>query len=110
MVSSSELETCLLSSDKLMEVEVDIAASRPSFLKPYSLKGFILFQSWGLSCPRREVQFGRRTPFRFRDRFQFPNETRIHLTCQDKKACFLAHDEVCFYEAAFFSGLRFLIQ
>ena len=47
---------------------------------------------------------------RFRDKFQFPNETRAHLPKKGEKVCAFAHGEVCFYEAAFLCGLRFLIH
>ena len=47
---------------------------------------------------------------RFRDRFQFPNETRARLPRKGEKACVFANGEVCFYEAAFLCGLRFAIH
>ena len=47
---------------------------------------------------------------KFRDRFQFPNETRARLPQKGKKACAFAHGEVCFYKAAFLCGLRFLVH
>ena len=50
------------------------------------------------------------TLFRFRDRFQFPDDTRIHLPCPNEKACAFAHGGVCFYEVAFFSNLKFPIH
>ena len=43
---------------------------------------------------------------KFRDRFQFLNETRARLPRKGEKACAFAHGEVCFYEAAFLCGLR----
>ena len=46
----------------------------------------------------------------FRDRFQFPVETRACLPRKGEKACAFAHGEVCFYEAAFLCGLRFPIH
>ena len=47
---------------------------------------------------------------RFRDRFQFPDETRARLPRKGEKACAFAHGEVCFYEAAFSCGLRFPVH
>ena len=47
---------------------------------------------------------------KFRDRFQFPDETRARLPRKGEKACAFAHGEVCFYEAAFSCGLRFPIH
>ena len=47
---------------------------------------------------------------KFRDRFQFPKETRARLPRKGEKACVFAHGEVCFYEAAFLYGLRFPVH
>ena len=47
---------------------------------------------------------------KFRDRFQFPVETRACLPRKGEKACAFAHGEVCFYEASFLCGLRFPIH
>ena len=47
---------------------------------------------------------------KFKDRFQFPEETRAHLPRKGEKACAFAHGEVCFYEAAFLCGLRFPVH
>ena len=50
------------------------------------------------------------TLFRFRDRFQFPEEVRICLPRKGEKACHFLLGEVCFYEAAFRCGLRFPVH
>ena len=47
---------------------------------------------------------------KFRDRFQFPEETRARLPRKGEKAYAFAHGEVCFYKAAFLCGLRFLVH
>ena len=47
---------------------------------------------------------------RFMDRFQFLEETRVRLPRKSEKSCAFAHNEVCFYEAAFLCGLRFPIH
>ena len=47
---------------------------------------------------------------KFKDRFQFPEGTRVRLPKKDEKACAFAHGEVCFYEAAFSCGLRFPVH
>ena len=47
---------------------------------------------------------------KFRDRFQFLEETRARLPKKGEKACAFAHREVCFYEATFSCGLRFLVH
>uniref|UniRef100_A0A7N2MD58 Uncharacterized protein n=1 Tax=Quercus lobata TaxID=97700 RepID=A0A7N2MD58_QUELO len=49
------------------------------------------------------------TLIRFRDRFQFPNETRVHLPRSSEKVYTFTHGEVCSYEVVFLSGLRFPI-
>ena len=40
--------------------------------------------------------------------FQFLEETKVRLPRKGEKFCAFAHREVCFYEAAFLCGLRFL--
>ena len=47
---------------------------------------------------------------KFRDRFQFPDETRARLPRKGEKACAFAHGEIWFYEAAFSCGLRFPVH
>ena len=47
---------------------------------------------------------------RFRVRFQFPNEAKVHLPRRGEKSCAFAHGEVCFYEAVFLCGLIFPIH
>ena len=47
---------------------------------------------------------------KFRDRFQFPEETRARLPRKGEKACAFAYGEVCFYEATFLCGLRFPVH
>ena len=47
---------------------------------------------------------------KFRDRFQFLNETKVRLPRKGEKACAFAHGEVYFYEAAFLCGLRFPVH
>ena len=47
---------------------------------------------------------------RFRNRFQFPDRVRVRLPHEEERACHFSPKEVCFYEAAFLSGLRFPIH
>ena len=47
---------------------------------------------------------------RFRDRFQFLNETKIRLPRKGEKSCSFSLSEVCFYEATFLNGLRFPVH
>ena len=61
--------------------------------------------------PLREVcSLDENTLFRFRDRFQIPDKTRIRLPRLGEKACAFNPGEVYFYEAAFLSGLRFPVH
>ena len=45
-----------------------------------------------------------------RGRFQIPSEVVSRLPYTGEKACSFAHEEVSFYEATFFCGLRFLVH
>ena len=45
---------------------------------------------------------------KFKHRFHFPEGTKARLPRKGGKACAFAHGEVCFYEATFSCGLRFL--
>ena len=94
-VRSSELETELSSSDKPVEGDTAIFVPREirAFLalkEVYGLDGEILS--------------------RFRNRFQFPDRVRVRLPHEEEQACHFSLREVCFYEAAFLSGLRFPIH
>ena len=46
----------------------------------------------------------------FRDRFQFPLESRARLPKKGEKAFAFAHGEVCFYEAGFLCDLIFPVH
>ena len=104
-VRSSELDTGLWSSDKA--VEVDTAFSVPPSLNASSSSHTVLraFHALKEVCSLDED-----TLFRFRDRFQLSNETRIHLPRLNEKACTFNLREVCFYEAVFLNGLRFPVH
>ena len=104
-VRSSELDTGLSSSDKAVEIDFTISAS-PS-LNPISSSHTMLraFHALEEVCPLDEDTF-----FRLKDRFQLPDETRICLPHPNEKACAFNPGEVCFYEAAFLSGLRFPVH
>jgi len=90
-VNCSELKTGLFSSKDRGALEV----TSPS--TPYKV--------WGIRCALRE-----KDEKRIRGRFQFPSSVRIRILDSDDRACHSYVDEVCFYEADFFSGLRFLIH
>ena len=103
-VRSSKLDTGLSSSDK--DVEVDTAASAPLSLNTSSSSPTILRAFHAL---KEMCSLDKDTLFRFRDRFQIPDETKIHLPRKGEKAYTFNPGEVCFYEATFLSSLRFPI-
>lgn len=93
-----------------MEVEIDIVALKPSSSKPFSSKPSSSTKPRSFHALKELCGLDEETLFRFRDRFQFPNETKICLSCENKKACAFAHSEVCFYKATFLCGLRFPVH
>ena len=110
VVRSSELETVLSSSDKPVEMEIDTVALKPLSLKPSFSKPSSSTKLMSFHVLKEPCGLNEETLFRFKDRFQFPNETKICLPHENKKACVFAHGKVCFYKATFLSGLRFLIH
>jgi len=94
-VRSSELETGLSSSDNPMEE--DTAVFTPRVVRAF----FALDKECGLDA---EILS------RFRDRFQFPERVQIRLPRKEEQVCHFSLGEVCFYEAAFQSGLRFPVH
>ena len=88
---------------------VDIATSAPSYAPssshPPALAIARPFHALKEKCSLKIEVFSK-----FRDRFQFPEETRARLPKKGEKACAFAHGEVCFYEAAFSCGLRFHVH
>lgn len=104
-VRSSDLEASLSSSAVTSGVETDIVVSVPSSSFPSVSASSRSFHVLKEECSLREDTF-----IRFRDRFQFPEETRVRLPRKGEKSCAFAHGEVCFYEGAFLCGLRFLVH
>ena len=99
-VRSSKLETGLSSNAESLSKVVDIVASKlPSSSSSPSLHA--LFET----CSLKESHLTG-----FRKRFQFPKDKCIHLPRSSEKAYNFAHGEVCFYEANFLCGLRFLVH
>ena len=92
-VRSSELETGLSSSDDPVEAEGDIAAFGPSLSERRKIRPF--------QALKEECALDANTLFRFRDRYQFPEEVKIRLPREGEKACAFLPGEVCFYDAAF---------
>ena len=101
-VRSNELDTGLSSSDKV--VEADTVVSVPSSLNPSSSSQSMLRAFHTL---KEVCSLDKNTLFRFKDRFQLPDETKIPRP--GETTCSFNPGEVCFYEAAFLSGLRFLV-
>ena len=82
-VRSSELEMGLSSSNDLVKVEEDTAASGPREIRAFHALG----QVCGLDA---EVLS------RFRDRFQFPERVRVRLPHGEERDCHFLLGEVCF--------------
>ena len=104
-VRSSEFDTSLSSSDKAVEVDIAISASlslNPSSSSPTVLRAFHALKE---VCSLDED-----TIFRFSDRFQIPDKTRIRLPHPGEKAYAFNIGEVCFYEVALLSSLRFPVH
>lgn len=104
-VRSSDLETSLSSSGDTIRAKTDTPALVPSSSQPSVSQPPRAFHALKKECSLNEE-----TLSRFRDRFQFPKETRIHLPRLSEKSCAFAHGEVYFYEAAFLCGLRFPVH
>ena len=90
-VRSSELDTGLSSSGG--PVEGDTTVSTPRQVRAF----YALNEECVLDAD---------TVARFKDRFQFPARVCVHQPGPDDRACHFFPGEVCFYEAAFTSGLR----
>lgn len=81
----------LSSSDKPMEMETDTTALKPLSSKPSSLKPSSSKKPRSLHALYEPCGLDEDMLFKFRDRFQFPNETRIPLPYENKRACAFAH-------------------
>ena len=88
-VRSSELETGLSSSDKLMEMEVDTTISKPLSSKPLSSKPSSSSKARTFHALKELCNLDEEMLFRFKDRFQFLEETRIRLPHKNEKSLFL---------------------
>ena len=94
-VRSSELGTGLSSS--VEPTEGDTAVSTPREVRAF----YALEEACGLDAD---------TVARFKDRFQFPKRVRVCRPSDEDRACHFFPGEICFYEAAFSCGLRFLVH
>ena len=97
-----DLRAILSSNAGVGEVKTDTTISKPPSSRssvPTSPRPFHSFQE---ECSLNEDTFSR-----FKDRFQFPEETRVRLPKRGEKSYAFAHREICFYEASFLCSLRF---
>ena len=108
-VRSGDLETNLSSSASTIGAKTDTATSIPSSV-PSSSHPFISNTSQPFHTLKEECSLKRDTFRRFKDKFQFPDETRVHLPRKGEKSCAFAQGEVYFYEAAFLCRLRFPVH
>ena len=104
-VRSSDLETSLSSSAGTVGVETDTATFVPSSSLPSISASPRSFHAFKEKFFLKEDTFSR-----FRDIFQFLEETRVRLPRKGEKSYAFAHGEVCFYETALLCGLRFAIH
>ena len=108
-VGSGDLERGLSSNVGGEGVGVDRAISAPSHVPLSSYPPTVAvarpFHALKEKCSLKVKFFSK-----FKDRFQFPEETRAHLPRKGEKACAFAHGEVCFYEVAFSYDLGFPIH
>ena len=104
-IRSSDLETGLSSNAGTTGAETNTTAYIPLSSQPSVSAPPRSFHALKEECSLKEETFSR-----FRDRFQFLEETRVRLPKKGEKSCAFAHGEVCFYEAAFLCGLRFPVH
>ena len=104
-VRSSNLEIGLSCSVGTAGVETDSATSVPSSFLPSISASPRSFHALKEKFFLKEDTFSR-----FRDIFQFLEETRVRLPRKGEKSCAFTHGEVCFYETVFLCGLRFAIH
>ena len=108
-VRSSDLEIGSSSSASTAGVGIDTATSVPFFV-PSSSRPSVSATPQTFHALKEKCSLKVDTFNRFRDTFQFPEETKVRLPRKGKKACAFAHGEVCFYEVAFLCGLRFPVH
>ena len=94
-VRSSALETELSSSDRPVEGDTAVSASR-------EVRAF--------HALKEECSFDGETLSWFKDIFQFPDRVRVRLPSEEDWACHFFPGDVCFYEAAFLCELRFPVH
>ena len=87
------------------DTAISVPSFAPSFILPSTSTKPRSFHALKEKCALKANVFNK-----FRDRFQFPDETRARLPRKGEKAYAFAQGEVCFYEAAFLCGIRFPIH
>ena len=108
-VRSSDLETGLSSSAGTAGAKTDTTTSVPSS-EPLSSRPSVPATPRPFHTPKEKCSLKVDSFSKFRDRFQFPTETRVRLPRKGEKSCAFANGEVCFYEAAFSCSLKFPIH
>ena len=83
-VRSSDLEANLPSSTSTGGVEKDTVVSMPLPSRPST-------SPWSFYALQEECSLRKDTFLRFKDRFQFPKETRVRLPRRGEKSCAFAH-------------------
>ena len=106
---SSDLERGLSSSVGMAGVGVDTTTSVPSSA-PLSSHPLASATSHPFHALKEKCTLKANVFSKFKDRFQFPNEIRVHLPRKGEKACAFAYGKVCFYKAAFSCDLKFPIH
>ena len=94
-VRSSDLERGSSSGVGTARAGTDIATSMPSST-PSSSHPSVFATSRPFHALKEKCTLKADIFSRFRDRFQFPAEIRVHLPRKGEKACAFAHGEVCF--------------
>jgi len=104
-VRSRDLERGSSFGVGMVGAEIDLTTSVPSSSHPFAFATPHTFHALKEKCTLKVDVFSK-----FRDRFQFPDETKVRLPRKGEKACAFTHDEVCFYEDAFLCDLRFPVH
>ena len=106
---SSDLERGSSSGVGTTGIGIDTAtfvpSSAPSSSHPSACAASRRFHAFKEKCALKVDVFSK-----FKDRFQFPDETKVRLPRKGEKACALPYGEVYFYKAAFSCDLRFPIH
>ena len=108
-MSSNNLERDSSSDVGTVGAGVDTATSTPSGA-PSSSHPPVSGEACSFHALKEKCSLKIEVFNKFRDRFQFLDETKARLPRKGEKACAFTHWGACFYEAAFLCGLRFLVH